>query len=59
MVPKLVKKILEKKKAWAENSNVVLSYEEYEKKVKEVDPLAGDLVKVTADYLQDMGEVRV
>ena len=37
----------------------VWSYEEYDENVKGVDPLVSeDLVKASAGYLQEMGEVR-
>ena len=41
-------------------SKPVWSYEEYVESVKEVDPLVSeDLIKASAGYLQDMGEVGV
>ena len=59
MVPKLCEEIIENKSSWITSKRPVLSYNEYKDRVKEIDPLVSDnLVQISSNYLQDMGEVR-
>ena len=58
MVPKLCEEILETKSSWMISKRPVLPYNDYKDKVKEIDPLvSNELVQVSSNYLQDMGEV--
>ena len=58
MVPTLCEEILEKKSSWMISKRPVLPYNDYRDRVKEIDPLVSDeLVQISSNYIQDMGEV--
>ena len=59
-LPKLCEEIMETKSLWMMSKRPVLSYDEYKDRVKKIDPLATDkLIQISANFLQDMGEVSI